>query len=527
MAISGGSVQPVRVPTASSLPDSLRIRSDTPALLKYFKRLSRTSIINLVLRWLDDNQSRRTLPYLAPLTQEGAVRNGHEKDNDKDEDEDDEERNADYPPATCIRELRNVYEGFLQSKGGKRDVIDRILEGDWRNGLSLGQLAMLDMLYLDEHPNGLHKWTAFRIEASDKAKHEQDGRQGPAQYKHPETAVPRLHPASFLHKLQQEISTLVKAHFHIHRSSFLPITFIRIFVMNSPFNTPQQSSYVYVDSSRLIYLAFPDGAPFVYASFAPSHFSTWPSTIRDTSNQKPAMLNTDTNTLRLLIRDAIPKALSRQHCRFKLCETGLTSKNIHSLLALRGAGRTNESGGAYSVFADAVVEGVPLDIRPANASKHRDTATRDHENIDWSQGNEISPEDRQATKKRKLLARQRFGTLGELRKTPTVSGSTTQLQSPTTSDAVSTTLPHYQPVLEHLEVHLQDPVAEANDINNSGVSLPATMSLTFGGSDVISGIRLLAERGVIDLTRMPSYLTGEEAMSRVQVKNGQRVGKMP
>ncbi|KAI5305124.1 hypothetical protein KEM56_005250 [Ascosphaera pollenicola] len=490
MAINGGPA----VPTTSSLPDSLRIPSGTPALLKYFNRLSRQAILAAALSWLDERHVHRNVPYLSSAAQADLSTYGYDENDEVD---------AAYPPARDVQELRELYDGFRKLKGGKREVIDRILEGDWRHGISLGQLAMLDTLYLEEHPNGAQKWTAFRIE-------ELLRKPSKRRNEDADVTLPRLHPATFLQGLQREIAGLVKAHFHIHRSSSEPITYVRIFAMHSPFTNPRASKYVYVDSSRVIYLAFPDSAPFVYASFAPSLFGGT-STTRSSNNPngRPALLNTDTITLRRLVRDAIPKALSRPHCRYTLHETGLTSKNLHSLLALRGAGRTNNANGAYSTFADAVVENVPLDVRPtmdqASATRKNDTSE-----LDSSKDTSL-PADKQVVKKRKVIVQERFGTAGKQEDGSEASKDTTPL-------------PVHRPVLERFEVHLQDPVAEGDDRNQPTELTPATISVTFGGTDVISGIRLLAEKGIIDASQMPSYLTGEEGTSLVQVKNKTPIG---
>ena len=37
-----------------------------------------------------------------------------------------------------------------EQRGAKRDVVSRVLEGDWRHGLTLYQLAMVDFAYLDD-----------------------------------------------------------------------------------------------------------------------------------------------------------------------------------------------------------------------------------------------------------------------------------------------------------------------------------------------------------------------------------------
>jgi len=114
-------------------------------------------------------------------------------------------------------------------------------------------------------------------------------------------------------------------------------------------------------------------------------------------------------------------------------------------------------------------------------------------------------------KKRKIAVSSRFGTFGK-------SGTT----SSTASRAV--------PALDRLEIHLQDPpipTSLSNDSNaepqdNDDNDFPTTASLIFSGTNVISGIRNLAELGVIDPLRMPSWMTGEDGVSSAVIRGGRR-----
>jgi len=322
------------------------------------------------------------------------------------------------------------------------------------------------------------------------------------------------------------------------------LTFVRIFVIDSPYQYPRQPSYVFTDAARIIYLAFPDSSPFVYTSWAFQPGAKQNGTTTDT-------LTTDTRTLRKIVRDAIPKALYRPQARYALQSTSLTTKSLHTLLSLRGPGRTNSANGAFSIFADAVVDGGPLDPRLPDSISSGDY---DHNRIskgeradgsadgddDLEIRNEImaqshlaaginapirrfqgikgkisQPFDNEAihaTKKRKIAVASRFGTSGK-------SGTTS-----------SKTAPGAAPALDRLEIHLQDPpmpTSISNDSNaeprdNVDNDISTTLSLTFTGANVISGLRHLTELGVIDALRMPSWMTGEEGVSSAVVRGGRR-----
>jgi central kinetochore subunit Mis15/CHL4 len=81
--------------------------------------------------------------------------------------------------------------------------------------------------------------------------------------------------------------------------------------------------------------------------------------------------------------------------------------------------------------------------------------------------------------------------------------------------------------LDRLDIRLLDKPGSSeeqdnvvDDVDDSTSTLPA-VSLTFSGSDVIGGIRKLAELGIVDPERMPSWMTGEEGVSVASVRQGQ------
>lgn len=104
--------------------------------------------------------------------------------------------------------------------------------------------------------------------------------------------------------------------------------------------------------------------------------------------------------------------------------------------------------------------------------------------------------DTHAPKKRKLAVHSRFGTTGSLSSAP----------------------------LDRFDVRLLDSPSGRDNQEPSEDSQP-TLSLTFAGNDVISGIRKLAELGIVDAERMPSWMTGEEGVSVAVVHQGKRVAK--
>lgn len=485
----------VRAPTTASLPNNLRIPSTAPSLVKTLGKISRQSLLDLAFEWLDEKNVQSFRPFLEEDELERA---------------DDEEINP-YPAAVTVEDVRETYRELQSRRGGKREVIDRILEGDWRHGITLRQLAMADLRHVEDHPAGSHRWTALKLTPIRGSK---SGSPDSVESSSDISAcIPRFHSSTFLQNLQREISPLVKAHYHLSRSKSLPLTFLRIFITDSPYQYPREPPEIFTDASRVVYVAFPDSCPFLYTSIAAP-----PGTKTAVASSHP--LATDTRTLRHILREALPKALSRPHERFTLEPTSLTAKSLHALLALRGPGRTNGANGAFSIFADAVVEGSPLDPRASNTvspdeyqhgeppekdkerkgSEEQSTDTKDQ--LQQTKKSNIRPSDSEpdpeGSKRRKLAVYSRFGTAG----TPASAAP-----------------------LDRLDIRLLDPpVADDEDPNEvvDSTSTP-TITLTFHGTDVVSGLRKLAELGVADPERMPSWMTGEEAVSVAAVRGGRRI----
>ncbi|KAJ5474679.1 hypothetical protein N7475_004245 [Penicillium sp. IBT 31633x] len=471
----------VRAPTTASLPNSLRIPSSTPSLAKSLGKLSRQALLDLAFFWLDDRNIASFPPYLQ-----------------SDEDAADDDEALPYPAGETIEEVRQVYEDLQDRKGAKREVLERILEGDWRHGITLRQLAMADLRYMDDHPASL-RWTALELSRIDTKR--KIHKESP--HFDWSSSIPRMQAATFVQGLQREISPLVKAHYYLARSATLPLTLLRIFVIDSPYQSPRQAAETFTDSSRVIYVAFPDSCPYVYTSVTASTGSkSAPST---------SSVATDTRTLQRLVRDSIPKALSRPQERFSLKATSLAAKNLPTLLALRGPGRSSSSNGAFSIFADAAIEGSPLDPRPSNTvspDEHIEMSeinkAEDKENTDEPTAKRrssaldpgpLSPE----SKKRHLAIHSRFG-----------SSNSSLAPAP----------------LDRLDIRLLDPPDSNNDHDpdaDDSVSTVPAVSLTFAGSDVIGGIRKLAELGIVDPERMPSWMTGEEGVSVATVRKGRRL----
>lgn len=104
------------------LPNTL-ILPYSPSIRRLISRLTKDSLLALVLTWLDTTRVQTYKPNLASV------------------DDDDEEEEEDLP----LDSVREEYEGYKISRNVKgKDVVERIVEREWKSGLNLLQIAELD-----------------------------------------------------------------------------------------------------------------------------------------------------------------------------------------------------------------------------------------------------------------------------------------------------------------------------------------------------------------------------------------------
>lgn len=561
---------PLRIPTTAPLRDTYLLPSTAPSLLKSLSRLSRPSLITLVLTWLEDkNLSRSSLRL-----------------NNFPNASDDDGQGA-YETANSVDELRDIYEEFAATKGGKREVIDRILEWDWRGGVSLWQLATLDLRVLEENLNGAMRWTALelvRVMANEK----ENGNAGSGSATNEEEeseeklirskalSIPHINPSTFIQNLHSAVAPLVKAHYHIHRldqtASTLstPITILRIFITDSPYQAPQlptsattAATKSYTDGSRTLYIALPDSTPYIY-------ISTTSSSASAAGAPKPS---TDTRTLKRVVLEAIPKAFSRPHERYGVQVSHLSARSLGAMLAFRGAvggGEGKTAAGAYSGFAEGAIEGNLLENEGARVKTTRKTEeekreTEEKENEDPTQavrakrarltdskrpgGLQSADEEEKASKKRKIITAKRFGTSAqnpedgkgldrlEVKLLDHIHGAKIRNQETADQSSNPRRAPPSNALLQseyigtgNAEITSTSTLtsaanAEATETSQTATGLPLNVGLTFSGTHVFAGLRMLAERGVLDAESMPSWATGEEGVSVMSVKGGSVIGR--
>jgi len=468
---------PLSVPTTQPLPNGLRIPASSPFASKTLSKLSRSALLELATEWCKEENLKTCGPYLS---------SGEEADEDPE---------APYTAAESIDEVQELYsESLSRRKGTKREVLDHILEGDWRHGISLQQLAMAETQHVVSHPNAL-RWAAMRLQP---ASSKQTANAAPSR-----AHLPPFQPHTFALALHAAIAPLAKAHYHVARPATLPLTLLRVALHDTPYATQRAFAAQASAAARSLFIAFPAHAPFVYVSL--------PAAGDDDDAAHPL--------LRLVV-DAIPAALSPPGQAWSMHSTGLVARSLGALLAMRGPGRANNAQGGWGVYADeeeqlesAPVEygrseGVEEGVEEGEGKENEERRVKrrfEHSNPSgWLDGAE--------RKKLRDIAQSRFG------------------PSAQADDGMG---------LQRFDVSLNDVfvsggvgLAAFASPDSSSASLDRSIDdagskpwkpnvkLSFQGAHVFAGIRALVESGIVDGTRMPGWMTGEASMSNGVVKNG-------
>ncbi|KAF4419491.1 hypothetical protein F53441_14423 [Fusarium austroafricanum] len=493
------------IPTTARLPSSLRVDASNPAVVRSLNRLSRESLISLALDWLDDESLPNAVPYI------------ERRDEDDDKESDDL-----YPPCQSVDDLQQLYVDMQQQKGSKRDVVSRIVEGDWRLGLTLYQLAMADMAYFEQNPTS-QKWSAYQILPL-KQPTQDAGEDQVLRVDQESLTIPRFHPSTFLQNLQTQVLPDVKAHYHFHRPKDIPVLLLRIFVIDSPYNTDfalssrdATGTATNFDSSRTVYIAFPDGSPALYIT---------------KSQATGANGSGESRSLHSLIVDGIPKALSRPRERYTLKSGSLSSKNLDVLLEKKGSGRTNSAGGGWSIYSNESTKISPLDTVLPSPPLSRESSSSD---LNLKRGAPLT-ESQRAVKKSKLVAKARFGDSGIVTDGKGVEKVDIAIQDPFPSISVdlgeeeerenedddATAEGKNRRKSKITAVIREANVAAEEDRNDTAPSnrWTPTIKVTFSGTHVWAGVRQLVEVGIVDGERMPGWMTGEEGVTSGVVRHG-------
>lgn len=441
------------------------------AVAKSLSRLSRQKLVDLCVTW---SESTKYDVYLS------SNRNTLES----------EEEDYLHEPAQSRQDLRAIYKGLKHNISdlghlSKKDIIDRIVDGDWRRGLSYEQLASIDFANLEENDETL-RWSALKLVPLSSGSGEH--RQRPSKRRRSEHSAsanlvpryPETTAAIFVQNLKQHISPLVKAHYHLHRIEALRLSVVRLYVTpNTPFapisvNVPRQGKAA-TDSARTIFVALPDSCPYVYISVSSP-------TVARTQRKGDASsigAKVDVVAAKRIVLEAIPKAFSRPQQRWSLESTKLTAKSLQAMTLLRGGGKVGTTGGTLS----QCVQPKPS-VDAEGAADEYSTAKATHP----------------PSVEHQKLVEQRFGSMKGVghAKLDRVQVSISHLVS--TSGQKSRKRKRID-----------------SDFSQESSSTPLTINLL--GSDVFAGLKhfALLHPEYVDVERLPALLTGEQSATTLRL----------
>lgn len=454
---------PLAVPTSAALSPSLLIPSTDPAIPRLLSKLSRAALLSLTLDWLDDRNQPLSAPYLG--------------------DPDSDLHAADfYPPSPTLSDLRDHYTSLQSTRGTRTALVDRLLTGDYRHGLTLYQLAMADTLILQTHPTS-QRWSAYALTPSHASA----------------PPIPRFHPPTFLKALQRALPPDIKAHYNLDRPPGLPLLLLRVMLLDTPYATSPSLA-----GAKVVYVAFPDASPHIFLSAASSPPST-------------ATTSTKENTARDLRRTLIaclPNALSRPRARYTLASTNLSARSLEAMIALRGGGRTGKAQGGWGGYAlsgkkagDTPLESVAPVLREVVGGANKNAGGE----VRKLSGREKDGKEEEENQVHMVPERG-----GRGMKRPLESSAETAKRRRLVADARFGSVPSAP--LELVDMRIEDPFPGEKE----GGWCPR-IRVVFRGTDVFRGVRGLVEREVVDGETMPGWMTGEGGVSGGVVREG-RVG---
>ncbi|KAF9738635.1 hypothetical protein PMIN04_006158 [Paraphaeosphaeria minitans] len=501
------------VPDYRNVPHSHRLPTSHREVQRTFTKLSRQSLASLANQWLAKKNRDFCRPYLLG-------------DRRLDGGDDDDEQ---YTPAQSHEELQEIYKQLAARKGGKREIQHRILDGDWRTGISMYQLATAEIQYLLDHTNSL-RWTAKRLAKIPNGKNLSLDMEVTNDSEH----LPRFQAQTFMANLARELTPLMKAHYLLIKIKTMPMTILRVYIHDSPYSTEASLALDNgsSDTARAVFFIWPNGSNFVYSSIA-NHFGQ--------------VISDDGRHLRDIVQQAIPKAFSRPSARYQLASTNFTTKSLDALLAYRGPGKSNAASGGWSIFQDHNFSQNALDfVASQNDHGKEKTGTRKDGAVGATAKagpgrpkHSLEDKETSAAKRRREVAAGRFGSsaqpndgLGLERVEVRIDDAFPAMPGAADDADADTSNVNEQPANRNRRGRpslLDRSLDEIEELEDGDAWVP-DVRVVFQGSHVFAGVRQLVEQGVVDGEKMPGWMTGEAGVTIGAVKQGRirtKSGQVP
>lgn len=398
-------------------------------------------------------------------------------------------------------------------KFSKRKIIDKIVFEYWKNGLSLLQLSQIDCQLIVDRPNAF-QWVHSTARDS-----------------HGKELAILLDPKKFLHMLAADLSHLYLTYIYVCRHSKLPMVIVRIQLFDlQAFSKSEVMGRPHISSHRPYFLAIPANSPHVIHTLTSDLASN-------------------------IILQSVEKNLSLDRRNVLHLVTNPEERLVRSLEAMHifyGNSRFSNSLGMWTPYAQGSVDILPLGRTKDHSCLSNVKQTLENTNTDKKE-------------EMREIARRRFKGVFEIDRKTTklfdvpekiknkhsrkeVNNRTCTLNLPSheeeeeeeeankdIADAYNSN--SIQPnefssiaPVQFIEFTLNEklPIIDkqaANEELHSGEKR-SSLRLRFTGSDIFAGLHELAtkvtddSRIILDPTKIPSWLTGEEGANSGMVKDG-------
>ncbi|CUS07444.1 unnamed protein product, partial [Tuber aestivum] len=338
------------------------------------------------------------------------------------------------------------------------------VEHEWRDGLTLGMVAELDLRYLLDHPS-CRKWASAQLY--------------PLSNPPPTSAVSKtvFHPKIFAHTLSALLRPLVSPHYYITHHPSLPLHMLRV-QLHPPTPSPPATPLTLPQSKHIFWLAFPE------------------STDGYVFHTLPASSAISATSLPEIIRESIAIAVSRRGIRYGIRAARMSARTLEAVAYHRGGEGDGGMLGGWSIFSGggASVDDDVLDLLPTRAPP----LPREQRGEEGKAGDE-------QTRKRQKIAEARFGIGAK-------EGDGTGLESAVFALVEQFPPPRSLPAGEH---------QQEEGMGEEGEEFRPKIMVRLEGSHIFAGVRSLVEQGVgFDGARLPGWLTGEAGVTTGRVKGG-------
>lgn len=375
------------------------------------------------------------------------------------------------------RQIRDDSRDMKSSKWKKSLIVDKILYEYWSEGLNLLQLAHIDCQLIVDNPNA-YFWVLSVVK--DAWGHE----------------VPlALDPATFLYQLARHLAEIFMCYIYVCTHPDMPLVIIRVQVFDllPGLQARSRVERPHITSHKPFFLAIPMNSPNV---------------IHTPGNDLVA------DTVLLVVETSLPQN-PRNVLRLERSNSQKAVRSLESMHILKGSSRFANCMGAWAPYADGVADVSPLassDAHLANLEgsglKKSDSGEQNVEKLanirfkGTASGKIVS--ERLYDHNKPLKARKRHNEDPE-------DGRRVRLRDRNEYRSIAP--------IRYAEFELQEQYDDGDDE-------PSHVVVKLVGTDVFAGLHELAvtnqgtESAVVDPSKLPGWLTGEEGLSCGIVKDG-------